>query len=196
MQSASFHIRGVAPLIMHNARLSDPLDYWTRQVAEISGKRTKTIADHEEMARREFMGGLYTDAPFDEDPADGGPPVVPGACFERMIRDAAAKSRAGQKVQAGLIVPEDAVLEFKGPKDRSPEQLWRSRLWKRVSCKVQRNRVMRTRPAFHTWELKFEALFDDTLLNAAEVQRFVALAGQIVGLCDWRPRHGRFEVLK
>jgi hypothetical protein len=48
-----------SPLLMHNERLADPIDPYTRWLAELTKKRTKTERDHEEIGRREFMGGGY-----------------------------------------------------------------------------------------------------------------------------------------
>lgn len=185
--SASFHIRGVAPLICHNPQLADPLNEWAKAVAEISSKRKKTEKDHEELAHREFLGGLYM--------SEKGP-VIPAGNIERMLRDAAAKSREGKNIQAGAIVVEDCPIIYDGPKDA--EKLWgkRDRFAIRVSTGVARARIMRTRPWFPEWELKFEVLFDDLILNRSRISDFVELAGRVCGLGDWRPKHGRFEVLR
>lgn len=187
LKSALFEIEGKAPLICHNARLSDPLDKWTIAVAEISSKRKKTIADHMEMAHREFLGSLYL--------GENGTPVIPGGNIERMLRDAAAKSKRGKDIQAGVLVTDEIPIVYDGPKD--PEKLWQDEKFRfRASCKVGTSRVMRTRPWFPEWSLAFEVLYDDTLLNQTAIEEFVELAGSIIGLGDWRPKHGRFEVLR
>lgn len=186
MKTIEFRIRGVAPLICHNAQLSDPLNPWTIAVAEISGKRKKTTADLMEMAHREFLGSLYLDSE--------GAPVIPGGNIERMLRDAAAKSKQGKQVQAGLIVMDDCPIAYEGPKD--PEKLWGSGKHQlRASAKVGQQRVIRTRPCFMPWELGFRVDFDETILNERSVREFVEIAGRVVGLGDWRPKHGRFEVI-
>ena len=186
MDSLDFHIKGIAPIICHNARLSDPLNEWTRAVAEISGKRKKTNADHEELARREWFGGLYLN--------EAGNPCIPGSNLERMLRDAAAKTKNGKNVQAGAIVPDDAELIYKGPK--VSEKLWAAGEFQiRSSVKIGQQRVMRTRPCWKVWELVFTVLFDEEILNPAKIGEFVQTAGQYIGLGDWRPKHGRFEVI-
>lgn len=178
-------IRGVAPLICHNAQLSDPLNEWTKAIAEISSKRKKTEADHLELSRREFFGGLYM--------GDKGP-VIPGGNIERMLRDAAAKQRKGKDVQAGLIVMDDAPILYEGPKD--PTKMWDSGKYVlRATVGVNSARVMRTRPYWSEWSLKFRIDYDTTILNRASIVEFVKVAGNMVGLGDWRPKHGRFEVV-
>ena len=45
--------------LMHNGQLSDPLNEWTKAKKKITDKKKKTDADHEEVSRLEWMGGLY-----------------------------------------------------------------------------------------------------------------------------------------
>lgn len=187
MKTASFTIEGVAPLILHNARLSDPLDPHTQSVAEITSKRKKTLADHEEIARREWHGGLYL---IDGD----GAPCVPGTNLERMLRDAATKSKQGKAVQAGAIVPDDAPIIYEGTKD--PEKMYAGgKFSMRASCKVGQQRVIRTRPCFREWKLTFTIHFDENLINPKRLEEWVEVAGREVGLGDWRPKHGRFQIV-
>lgn len=184
MQELKFHILSVAPMIHHNAQLADPLNEWARKLKKITSKKKKTDEDHEEMARIAWFGGLYM--------GEKGP-IVPAANLERMLRDAATKSKMGKQVQAGLLVLEDVPVIYNGPKD--PEKMWASgKFSMRASCKVGQQRVLRTRPCWDEWELKFSVQFDESLLDAEQVTGFVELAGRIVGLGDWRPKYGRFEV--
>jgi hypothetical protein len=45
------------------------------------------------------------------------------------------------------------------------------------------------------WETSFDVTFDPETLNQAQVIQFVATAGAKVGVGDWRPKYGRFEVI-
>lgn len=186
MKERTYTIRGVAPLLMHNEQLSDPLNKWTRLVAEVSKKRQKTEDDLMELSRREWFGGLYLSE-------DTNVPIVPERCLERMLRDAAAKSKRGKDVRAAVIVMQPATLDYQGPKDA--EAMWASGNYLlRASCKVGQQRVIRSRPCFRQWALTFTAVYDENVLEAADLDRFVELAGRLIGLCDWRPKHGRFTV--
>jgi len=60
--------------------------------------------------------------------------------------------------------------------------------------RVQRNRVMRTRPIFRDWAVSFTVTFNDSLLNPADITNLLSYAGENVGLCEWRPNFGRFIV--
>lgn len=186
MKERTYKIQGVAPLIIHNARLSDPLDKWAKLVAEITRKKKKTEADLMEMARREWFGGLYLN--------DAGKVVIPGSNLERMIRDAATKSKMGMQVQAGVIIPEFDGFVLKFPDNgKKMDTLWANGSHSlRASCKLRQSRVIRTRPCFLTWALEFTVQFDEELLNPKQIDEFVVLAGRIIGLGDWRPKYGRF----
>ena len=51
-------LTGQRPLLMHNGRLANPMDKYTREISTISGKRSKTDED-----RREDFDNVYD---FDE----------------------------------------------------------------------------------------------------------------------------------
>lgn len=175
---------GVVPLIMHSGQLSDPLSKWAKEMKRVSSKRSKTDADHEQMAKIEFFGSLYMGS-------DG--PVVPAENVEAVLIEGAKKVRRGVDAKAGLYVLEHATLEYEGPKDA--EQLWSNESFRsRVAVRVQKARIMRTRPIFREWSLAVHIEYEDTLLNHADVLEFAKKAGSIVGLCDWRPKYGRFSV--
>lgn len=187
MKERSYTIRGVAPLVMHNEQLSDPLNKWSKLVAEISKKKRKTEDDLMEMSRREWFGGLYYGEKIG--------PHVPERCVERMLRDAAAKEKRGKDVQAALIVTEPCKLLYDGPRD--PDVMWKSeRFLLRASVGQNGKRVIRSRPMFTDWSLTFVVNYDETVLQESDIDRFVEVAGRLCGLLDWRPKHGRFTVEK
>jgi len=185
-QDLSFRIEGTAPLLMHNGRLADPLDPFTKRIAALSGKRgpNKTEADIMDLARREWEGSLYT---FD------GKPCVPADVLEAMLIMGAKKKKKGNQAKAGLIVEQDALLIYEGPKDI--DELWEAKTFSfRCGARVTQSRVQRTRPRFDEWQLEFTVRYLPTLLDADDVRSFVIVAGQEIGLCDWRPKFGRFTI--
>jgi hypothetical protein len=61
---------------------------------------------------------------------------------------------------------------------------------------VQRARVVRIRPAFKAgWRLEFEIGVIDDEIQPGLLQDVLALAGKTVGIGDFRPRFGRFNVV-
>jgi hypothetical protein len=181
----TLEITGTAPLLMHNARLSNPRDPMARAMKKISAKRGKADDDYEELAHLEFLGSLYTDP-------DVGP-YVPGDNIFRALVDAARKRKLGVKVTSGLIVMSGVnPLAYTGPRD--PEKLWQEGTFAHeASVKVGTSRVIRTRPRFTGWATSAALYLDTETLDLDDLVQIVETAGRLVGLGDWRPRFGRFE---
>jgi len=163
--------------------MCDPLNPYTKEMKEVSGKRKKTDDDYAAMARIEWEAGLYLDKQERV--------VWPGINLERMILDAAKKVKLGVLVKSALIVPSDAILEADYPKDL--EKRFESC---RISSKVRVGQasIMRTRPIFENWGLTFGILYNEDLINRRDLEQILEIAGAQVGLGDWRPRFGRFVV--
>jgi len=156
----------------------------TKELKRLTGKRDKTDADQEEIARLEWHGSLYLDK---------SEPCIPGEVLEATFNSAAKKRRKGQQVKAGLYCDGFFPLQYNGP--RKPDELWQLEEF-RLTCgvRVQRNRVMRTRPIFRDWALSFTVTFNDALLNPTDITDLLTYAGENIGLCDWRPKFGRFTL--
>lgn len=185
MLERKYRIEGVAPLVMHNEQMADPMNHWARLLKEISKKLKKTEDDLMEMSRREWRGSLYWDETLGVH--------VPERCLERMLRNAAARNKRGKAIVSGLIVVDAAPLIYKGSRD--PEELWQSNQFLlRATVGVERKRIVRSRPIFRAWALEFTVNFDESLLDAKEIDAILDVAGRYEGLCDWRPKHGRFSI--
>lgn len=188
MKQLYFTIQGIAPLLMHNGQLADPSDPYVRKIKEFSGKRNKTDADFEEMAHLEFLGGLYLN--------ENDEPVIPGFVFEACIigkGGAARKEKMGKQSAAAVWVIDDAPLIYDGP--RVPEELWNDKQFvSQEMVKVQQNKVKRTRALFRDWAAEITIDFNEKLVDEADLRRWIEVAGEEVGLMDWRPRFGRFMV--
>lgn len=183
-QSLQFRITGVSPLLMHSGQLADPLNYYSQKLRDVTKKRAKTDADHEEMGRIEFYGGLYL---------SGGEPCIPGEMLEAALVRGAMKEKRGPQAKAAILVDSNPSLQYEGP--RKPDELWADERFRlRVAAKVGQAKVMRTRPKFDAWAADIEVKFLPGLLNAKEVRSFLETAGEQIGIGDWRPRFGRFVV--
>lgn len=185
---------GGSALLMHNERLADPIDPFVQALSEITGKRKKAIADHEEIAYIEFLGGLYT-TPSLNYPLNGveAIPCVPAWNVLRCLQDGAKRHKRGADVLRGIHpLVEDATLIYEGPSD--PEKLWQSGKFSlRKSVGVQRNRTMRTRPLFIDWQAELDVEVDDTVFDLHSLKKAWSDAGVYSGLGDMRPVYGRFE---
>lgn len=62
--------------------------------------------------------------------------------------------------------------------------------------KIQRNQILRSRPAFKKgWEAKFTLLVMDDQMQKDILKEIIEYSGKFVGIGDWRPHFGRFEVV-
>jgi len=61
---------------------------------------------------------------------------------------------------------------------------------------ISRSRITRARPRFDDWELEFAILNRDERITPEIVKQVLEDAGKFVGIGDFRPRFGRFEVIK
>jgi len=200
MKQLTFRIDGIAPLITHNGRLNDPLDpisvALSKAVKEQKKRKTESLLV--ESSRIEFLGGLYI--------GDDGGPCIPGEVMEACIRSGAKATKDGKSVQAGLICDGNFPIIYQGPRD--PGELWADghkgddagpmdgrRFVDRRRVRVGQAAVMRTRPIFREWGLEFSVHYDPDLINRSSLIDFVNAAGR-AGLCENRPRFGRFVVTK
>lgn len=186
LKEKEYYLQSVCAMIMHNGQLADPLNEFSRAIKIISSKRKKTDADHEEMARLEFLGSLYMD--------ENGP-IIPARTMRAMIVNAARKRREGKLAEAGVFVVENASLDYDGP--RGADELWEAKInTSREIVRVGQARVVRTRPIFHEWEAVVKVLFDDSVVSGHQLDEWMEIGGSIVGLMEMRPQMGRFTVVE
>ena len=187
MERLRFTIKGTSPLICHNGQLCDPLNDIVRKMKEISAKRKKVDADHEELSRLEWYGSLYL---------NDGHPCIPAENIEAALfgkGGAARKESAGKQAEVALFVDGNAILEYPGPDDI--DDLWEDGGYLlRSKVKVKTSSIMRSRPIFREWSTVFTVVYDAQMLDRKDVERWISVSGDIVGVGDWRPRYGRFTV--
>lgn len=190
MKTIKARIKGYSPLLMHADTLANPLSDLKKELATYTSKRKKTDEDHEEIARLEWLGGMY----FDEKVG----PYVPARMIKAVLIQSAKKTKEGPKIRSGVIVTTDKnKLEYDGP--RTTKALWESKKHTDIrSVVVQRARLMRCRPVFHEWACEFELVYDESVIDKADIIRLLDTAGTMIGIGDFRPEKGgdfgRFEV--
>jgi hypothetical protein len=181
-KTVSYKLTSSAPLIMHNGQTADPLNKWSKAIKQISSKRAKTDADYEEMARLEFMAGLYLD--------ESGP-IIPAFTVDALVVNGAKKSKEGMTAKSGCFCLEHAKLEYSGP--RTAAELWDDEQFRfSAIVRVGQARVSRMRPIFREWSAVLTLHVEDTMVNIARVDEWLNAAGTQVGVGDWRPQYGRF----
>lgn len=187
MKTATYKIRGTTPLMMHNERLANRFDPITRQIKEITDKTKKTDDDALEIARLEWLGGLYHD--------DVHGIHIPGYNILAAIIQGGKLHKLGTAIKRAAVVTDDAVqLQYDGPKDLA--KLFENKRFVDIrNVRVGQKRITRCRPIFKQWECQFTVAFDETGLQRNDLDLAIRTTGQMVGIGDYRPRFGRFEVL-
>jgi len=191
-ESLRVTLQGVVPTILCNGQAADPLNKFSKDLKKISSKKNKSEDDHKAMAKIEFFSCMYVN--------EKDQPCWPSDNIEAMIIKAAAKQRKGTDAKAGVFVENHAPIIYEGPK--TPKALWNYRSMEsnpfvlRTPVVVNRSRVMRTRPIFRDWKLQFDVHFLTDIFDKEQIVHILETAGRVIGLSDWRPKYGRFQVIK
>ena len=186
MRTLKVKIAGKAPLLMHSDRFANPLDPLTKAHKELTSKRKKTDEDHLAIARSEFIGSCYwnKDAGF----------FIPGQNLDACLIAAAKLQKLGVKFKQGVQVIEDE-LTLDGFNSKSPADLWENLDHVDVrGVKVGQAKVMRYRPIFRKWSTAATVAFNEEVVSESDVRKALIDAGSLIGLGDYRPRFGRFNV--
>lgn len=186
-----FHINGLTPHVQHNSQLSDPMNQYTIAIRAITSKtaKKKTEDDFKRLDDLEWEGGLYLN--------DEKHVVVPGFVIEGAMTEAGRHFRKGKDVRGSVTSFGDWPLIYQGPKDLEKLKADPNfRLKMSVKNPSTGSRVMRTRPVFKIWELRFQIHFRPDMIDPKSLVDIVKILGSNVGLSDDRTRMGgRFEVL-
>jgi len=173
-------------LLMHNRQLADPLNEWTKAKAKVTSKKKKTEDDHMEIARLEFMGGLYLD--------DAGDFIIPDKNIKAMLGEAAKTFKQGKACKEGVTVMNPSKLAYDGPK--SAEQRFKSRCYRREPLKQGMAVIVRTRPQFRNWDAELEIYYDESLVDPETLNQWLDTAARLKGIGDGRPNFGRFDIVE
>lgn len=197
-------IQGIVPTIMHNGRTANPLDIMTRTMKPLTSKRIKTDSEYELLYKMKWFAGLYTNTDDVSANLDKGNFIIsggqgsihyPAQNIEGMMISAARKFKLGQLVQTGVICDEVFPLDF--PDANKPlAYLWDSGKYVDYrKVRVGQASVIASRPIFHDWKLTVSLNYLPDIINESQVKDILITAGRLIGLSDFRPKYGRFEVL-
>lgn len=203
MEQLRVKLAGDSPLMTHNIRLANPLGPYAKALKLLTGKRNKTDADLQEIARLEWEGGLYL---------EGGVVVMPSRCLNACFFEGAKKKKNGPKWRTGAIIDgESFPLCYKGPKIKVETNgdipnpaldKYYSHYVSQEMVKVGTSSILRTRPVFMDWSLEATILYDENILDPRTLMQIFEDGGYLIGLCERRPGSkgggtlGRFKVEK
>lgn len=184
-------IRGLSPLIMHNGQLANPFNPFVKAMKEIKAKKGKTEADTMEIARLSWLGGLYV---------ANKKVILPQYVIQACLLNASKKFKLGKSVGAGLMVMDNAVLDYPDT-GLSFDDLYQKEDYQFFrNVRVGQSTVMNMRPIFPVWACEFTIRYYDDLFEFDTITQIIRKAGDLVGLGDWRPEkygsYGRFELVE
>lgn len=171
MGQATVKIRGIAPLLMNKYSMEEN--------------------EQEEAKRRDAQRDYARDADKALYKNEKGC-FAPSSWVEASLRETAkefkGKGRGSLKntvLSSVFIEPEEIPLnkETYDAIDRRP-------------AVIQRQRIVRSRPRFDSWELEFVVNYDEKRINKEVLKQILTEAGMVKGIGDYRPKFGRFELVE
>ena len=184
---------GTKPLLLHNGRLANPLDPYTRDLAAISKKRNKTDDDRYDMMAIEARGGCYETA--------DGLLAFPTANVWRSIYDAAKKYKLGKACTQALFfddVNEPIYIDGSTVHIDNDNWLQYGKVDQTIDyrpVKVGMAKAMRARPVVPAgWVMNHRLALNESELELDSLAPVFVRAGEIIGLGDWRPNYGTYKM--
>lgn len=179
--------KGATPLIMHSCQCVNPLHPISIEMKKYTSKRKKTEEDLMKIADLEWEAGAYW--------KDGLGLYIPAENVEATIINGAKANRKGSDIEKYCDVT-DLYIPFEYGENLTKEELIASYEYRdtRVMT-VMRSKILRTRPRFDQWEITFNFRYDEEKIDLATITQAMEYAGAYVGLCDSRPKYGKFVVL-
>jgi len=171
MKTVDIEITGIAPLLQHR--------FATEEHGENTSKSKKKVYNPKEEAEKclykNEKGEIYQPAEH---------------IFQSMVRAAVdfkfEKKRTYKDViTSGIVVqPEEIPLITEEQYEIDAR-----------GAVIQRARVVRWRPRFNKWKLKFNIdILDDQNISVPTLKEILERAGTTKGIGDYRPRFGRFMI--
>ena len=182
---------GIDTLLQNNPQMSDPLNRYSKEMKQISGKRKKTDDDIVAMREIELRAKMYWDEEIGV--------YVPSSWVTASIQGV-SWSRAKIKkadIRAAVFVTEPKLqLTYDGMETvKAPLDIVKNDRFHRVmSLKQGQVRVVKAAPQFAKWSFAAEIEFDPEIINEAELKSLIEYGAAYGGFGDFRPTFGRANV--
>lgn len=177
--------KGVTPLIMHSCQCVNPLHPISIEMKKYTSKRKKTEEDQLIISDLEWEAGAYW--------KDGLGLYIPAENVEATIINGAKSFKKGTDVQKFCNVT-DLYIPLDYGENLTKEELIHNYEYRDTRpMQVKRSRIMRTRPRFDKWRITFNMQYDESKIDLHTIVNALEYAGNYVGLCDSRPKYGKFS---
>lgn len=184
MKTLKITWKGITPLIMHSCKCVNPLHPIAKELKKYTSKKNKTEEDLNIISDLEWKAGAYWE--------DGIGLYIPGENVEATIQNGAKANKKGKDIQKYVNVM-DLYIPFHYGENLSLDELVSKYEYRDTRpMNVQRSKVIRTRPRFDQWNITFHLIYDENKIDLDTIQNSIEYAGQYVGLCDSRPKYGKF----
>ena len=178
---------GDGTLIMHSCKCVNPLHPIAKELKKYTSKKTKTDEDLEIISNLEWEAGAYWD--------DEIGLYIPAENIEATIKNGAKANKKGKDIEKYVNV-KDPMIPFDYGENLTKEELIKDfRFRDTRPMTVNRSKVIRTRPRFNRWRITFEMEYAEDKIDIETIVNAMEYAGQYVGLCDSRPRYGKFKTI-
>lgn len=200
MKTLNVTWKGISPLIMHSCKCVNPLHPISIEMKKLTGKKKKTEDDLKRISDLEWVGGAYILDGADCKWAKGEKVknfdlYIPAENVEATLINGAKSFKRGSDVEKYVMVT-DLYIPFEYGENLSADKLVESFEYRDTrAMTVMRSKVMRTRPRFDQWAIQFKMNYDETKIDLDTIMSAMDYAGKYVGLCDSRPKYGKFCVM-
>ncbi len=179
--------KGISPLIMHSCQCVNPLHPIAKELKKYTSKKNKTDEDLTTISDLEWEAGAYW--------KDGLGLYIPAENVEATIINGAKANKKGKDVQKYVDVV-DLYIPLDYGENLSKEELIQNYEYRDTRIMtVMRSKILRTRPRFDQWVIEFNLRYNEEKINIDTIINAMEYAGLYVGLCDSRPKYGKFSVV-
>lgn len=176
--------KGISPLIMHSCQGVNPLNPITKELKKYTSKRNKTDEDLIKISDLEWESGAYW--------KEGLGLYIPAENIEATIRNGGKTFKKGKDFEKYVTVT-DLYIPFFYGEDLTKEELIQNYEYRDTRIMtVQRSKILRTRPRFDQWNITFNLMYDEEKMDLDTIVNALEYSGSYVGLCDSRPKYGKF----
>ena len=191
IQTICVTYRGIDSILQNNPQMSDPLNKFSKEMKQITGKRKKTDEDIADMRNLEIRAKIY----FDEEigiyvPSSWVQASIAGVSWSR------AKIKKGD-IRACVFVTEQKLkLQYDGFEQvkKPMDIVGNDRFHLIQSLKQGQVRVVKATPIFNNWSFSCDIEFDDSIINESELKSIIEYGAKFGGFGDFRPTYGRAVV--
>lgn len=172
---------------MHSCQCVNPLHPIAKELKKYTSKKNKTDEDLVKISDLEWEAGAYW--------KDGMGLYIPAENVEATIINGAKANKKGKDIQKYVDVT-DLYIPFEYGEDLTKEELIQNYEYRDTRIMtVMRSKILRTRPRFDQWVIEFNLRYNEEKIDIETIINAMEYAGLYVGLCDSRPKYGKFSVV-